>query len=334
LLAFYCDSCQDQVPCHYAKKLFDAVDYRQTGEIKGSDRHRILSDSIVALGDINGDGAVNFDEFKDKLEEYVRVVFKLMDVNNDGSIYEEASGGNIFQKISLTFFEAVLTHTIDFFDSNKDNEVSFDDSFFSDSARYGDRNEDGVYTLSEALHTPLINLPAPFYNLYTKLDQNQNDGLSRGEAMSFLRRTFSVIDSNSDCSIEETEVVSALAKVKLPSDQRLAVSLILKQYLTLGSFLVKEFTERADADSDGRVTEEEVLNFTDFDFIESMAPMVVDLGQPSGALLHLVGSSRYHRHSRDRDQEFMAMWLLSLQELLQQPEYSASIDSQCSTQDS
>merc|ERR1712080_677310 len=114
---------------------------------------------------------------------------------------------------------------------------------------------------------------------------------------------------NSDCSIEETEVVSALAKVKLPSDQRLAVSLILKKYLTLGSFLVK-------------------------DFIESMAPMVVDLGQPSGALLHLVGSSRYHRHSRDRDQEFMAMWLLSLQELLQQPEYSASIDSQCSTQDS
>merc|ERR1712080_572535 len=134
---------------------------------------------------------------------------------------------------------------------------------------------------------------------------------------------------NSDCSIEETEVVSALAKVKLPSDQRLAVSLILKQYLTLGSFLVKEFTERADADSDGRVTEEEVFNF-----IESMAPMVVDLGEPSGALLHLVGSSRYHRHSRDGDQEFMAMWLLSLQELLQQPEYSASIDSQCSTQDS
>merc|ERR1712080_337117 len=98
---------------------------------------------------------------------------------------------------------------------------------------------------------------------------------------------------NSDCSIEETEVVSALAKVKLPSDQRLAVSLILKQYLTLGSFLVKEFTERADTDSDSRVTEEEVLNFTDFDFIESMAPMVVDLGQPSGTLLHLVGSSRY-----------------------------------------
>jgi len=322
ILAVSCDYCRDQVPCTYAKRLFESIDWRRTGEIK--------EEIIVAVGDTNGDRVVDFDEWYGKLEDYVRVVFEVLDKNKDESIYEEAIQGKIFNSISLKFFEEALINTMDFFDSNKDNEVAFDDQFFEGVfSRRSDRNDDGTFTLSEVLHMPLINLPAPFYNLYTQVDRNKDERLSRGEAMDFLRRTFSLIDSNKDCSITEEEVVAALARIQVPSDQQLAISLILKQYLTLGSFLVKEFVKKADSDEDDKVTLEEVLNFQDFQFIDDMLPMVVDLGSPTGALTHLIGGSRYRRYGPrydwESEQSFIAMWLTSLQELLNEPAYTAAL---------
>jgi hypothetical protein len=202
------------------------------------------------------------------------------------------------------------------------------DALFNGARRYSDRNDDGELTLSELLGTSLISLPSPVYNLYSKLDRNKDERLSREEALDFLWRTFVLIDSNSDCFITEDEVVALLRQVGVPGDIQLAVRLILKQYLTLGSYLVLQFAEKARTGS-LRVTVEDVIDFNDFDFIEEMIPAVLQLGAPSGAVFYLTGGGRRDR-SRERDQDFLEVWLTVLQDLLEQSVYSdPSVIPQC-----
>ena len=123
---------------------------------------------VVAAADANGDGAVDFDEWFDKLKSYVTIAFEVLDENQDGSILEEAKNGNIFNSISYSFFEKLIDQVFEFFDSNKDGAISLEDDFFL-SFRLRDRDEDGEIDLSEALGTSLISLPAPVYNFYTKV---------------------------------------------------------------------------------------------------------------------------------------------------------------------
>ena len=123
---------------------------------------------VVAAADADGDGAVDFDEWFDKLKSYVTIAFGVLDENQDGSILEEAKDGNIFSSISYSFFEKLIDQVFEFFDSNKDGAISLEDDFFL-SFRLRDRDEDGEIDLSEALGTSLISLPAPVYNFYTKV---------------------------------------------------------------------------------------------------------------------------------------------------------------------
>ena len=122
---------------------------------------------IVAAGDANGDSVVDFDEWFLKLKSYVTAAFEALDENKDGSILDESKEGNILTSISYHFFEELLDQTFDFFDSNNDGAISLEDDIFVDSFR--DRNGDGKTTLSEALGTNLISLPAPIYNFYNKV---------------------------------------------------------------------------------------------------------------------------------------------------------------------
>merc|ERR1712080_248106 len=90
---------------------------------------------------------------------------------------------------------------------------------------------------------------------------------------------------------------------------------------TLASFLMEQIEEKADKDQDGKVTVEEIIGFEDFDFVEDIFPMLVTLGYPSGAIYYLSGEGdRPHRYERERD--IVAAWLTTLQELMDQPEYS------------
>ena len=123
---------------------------------------------VVAAADANGDGAVDFDEWFDKLKIYVMIAFEVLDENQDGSILEEAKNGNILNSVSYSFFEKLIDQVFEFFDSNKDGAISLEDDFFL-SFGLRDRDEDGEIDLSEALGTSLISLPAPVYNLYTKV---------------------------------------------------------------------------------------------------------------------------------------------------------------------
>ena len=122
---------------------------------------------IVAAADANGDSVVDFDEWFDKLKSYVTAAFDALDENQDGSILDEAKEGNILNSISYRFFEELLNQLFDFFDSNNDGAISLEDDIFFDTFR--DRNGDGKTTLSEALGTNLISLPAPIYDFYNKV---------------------------------------------------------------------------------------------------------------------------------------------------------------------
>ena len=122
---------------------------------------------IVAAGDANGDSVVDFDEWFTKLKSYVTAAFEALDENKDGSILDESKEGNLLTSIPYQFFEELLDQTFDFFDSNNDGAISLEDEIFFDTFR--DRNGDGKITVSEALGTNLISLPAPIYNFYNKV---------------------------------------------------------------------------------------------------------------------------------------------------------------------
>jgi len=340
LKAVSCDTCKDQVTCSYAKSLFHRIPIpismgviRATG-FEASPIWGIwgIPNAIVGVGDQNGDNAVDFEEFFSKLKDYVRMIFGVLDEDKDGSLFAEASTGNIGQKFTLHFFEEALSEVFDFFDSNNDNIIDSDDHFFASSRRWNDRNEDGEVTLSEFLGTSIISLPAPIYNFYSNLDRNTDEKLAKEEALDFIRRLFTIIDSDSDCHITTDEVVALLKDVEVTWDNQLAARMLLQQYLTLTSSIVNTFIHRADANGDSKVTIEEVLAFNDFDFIEDVVPTVLNLGYPHGSFVHLVGNSRgFRRRTREEREELWAMWFRALQNLMSKPTFfGGAAETSCS----
>merc|ERR1712180_258237 len=322
--AAYCDSCASQVLCYYSKQLFrDITRRREEFNVEEQDRNEVIPEGFAATADTNGDKIVDFDEFLEQLKEYIRAAFTVMDKNDDNSISEEIQAGEILTRYSLEFFETALVHLMNFFDTNKNNALEHDDVLFGSDRRYTDRNEDGVLTLSELLGTSLISLPAPLYHFYTKLDRNKDEKLNQTEAIDFIKRTFHIMDSNSDCFIDEEDVGNFFKKLGVRPDIQLAIKLTLQKYLTLANFLIEQFEEKADKDQDGRVTVEEIIGFEDFDFVEDSFPMITALGYPNGPVSYLIsGGYAGPGGRRERQEERVAVWLRALQELMEQPEYS------------
>ena len=72
-------------------------------------------------------------------------------------------------------------------------------------------------------------------------------------------------------------------------------NLLTTQELTLVSYLLKNLVERADRDKDEEVTIEEILAFDDFEFIESVFPVLPELASPPrGILDYLVRPNNKH----------------------------------------
>ena len=126
---------------------------------------------MMTVADTNGDSAVDFEEFFDKLKFYVTTAFEVLDENEDGSILDEAKDGNIFKSFSYAFLEKLFDQVFEFFDLNKDGSISLEDDV-SKWAYIRDLDDNGKITLSDVLRTNLISLPAPIYNLYAKVEKN------------------------------------------------------------------------------------------------------------------------------------------------------------------
>merc|ERR1712210_227876 len=172
-----------------------------------------------------------------------------------------------------------------------------DDIFFD---IFRDRNGDRKITLSEALGTNLISLPAPIYNFYNKLDRDTDERLTKAEALDFLSKLFTLINiDDSDCKID--------------------VKMLLDQELTLVSHLLKNLVERADKDEDGEVTIEEILTFGDFEFIESTIQAVPYLVSPALPGISYLVTPRCSRDCREAGEALVAMWFTALQKLMEKP---------------
>ena len=96
--------------CSYAKDLFDnlALDPRspEHAVIRATEYGELVPNAInaiVGVSDQNGDNAVDFEEFFFKLKDYVSIIFGVLDEDKDGSLFAEASTGNIGQKFTLHF---------------------------------------------------------------------------------------------------------------------------------------------------------------------------------------------------------------------------------------
>ena len=137
-----------------------------------------LSELFVGVCDANGDNAVDFDEFFDKLKFYIRTTFEKLDENKDGSILDEAKDGDIFNSISYQFFEALLNEVFEFFDSNKDGALSDEDDFSEWFDLRREPMDERVTTFNDALDRYLIRLPAPVYNFYAKVESFNKHTLS------------------------------------------------------------------------------------------------------------------------------------------------------------
>ena len=263
-----------------------------------------------AVTDTNEDTKLDFDEFHTKIKEYLQTAFIALDDDKDGSLYNEAKIGKIFNMISFKFLDTVLNEALNFFDINKDRSVSLDD--FDGH----DRNEDHPKRLSDVFGKPLISLPAPLYNLYTNLDSNRDEKLADTEAKDFILRTFRAIDTNTDCHISAEEVVSLLQEVGVWPDLQLAVRMILEKYVALGGYLLQAAVLEADVDRDTRVTMAEVLGFSNFEFMEKQLNVVLGLGQTGSAFVYLLEAQYRDEEVRwlhGYGEEAITMWLMALQ---------------------
>jgi len=320
--AVSCDPCSSQVLCYYLFSLFIGISTSRHGITVDPQRQRgsFVAESIMAIADSNGDSLVDFEEFREKMSDYIRIAYRVLDKNDDNSISEEVKAGNILTRYSLEFFEKALVHVMKFFDTNKDNAIAEEDAFVRYMARYSDRNEDGRLSLFEVLGRRVISLPAPLYNLYSKLDRNKDERLSQEEAIDFIKRTFALIDSNSDCFVDADEVVALFKKLNMSWDRTLAIKLTLQKYLSLANALMEQFVGRADKDDNGRVTVEEVIGFEDFDFKNEIVSIAPYLGAPR-EVFYLIGE-------RARgDEGNLEVWLTALQQLLDHTEYTDPIPS-------
>ena len=302
--------------------LYESITWR-VEEIYGQNEGDTFRYNIVRVADKNGDNQVDFDEFKSKIVEYLTIAFNILDRNDDGSV-DEVLTNESFNEYSLDFIEELLKNVVAFFDYNEDNSISLED--LKDVMYVPDRNRDGVFSISDLIGQSLINLPAPIYTAYTLLDKDQDDKLTMEEMLSFVRRTFTIIDQNGDCYINLEEIIGALDESKLPTDFQLGVKLLGQQYFTIAKHFLDVFIAKADTDGDSKVFLEEIIGFGDFSYIESVVRVAGAMGSPHYGIVSFLGGSAEGRKGKD---SALVIGLTALHHFLDNPVYEAAPVEQC-----
>merc|ERR1719186_1078337 len=280
-VAVMCEPCKSEALCKGVKELFtsivnsgpgrsspppyDTIDWTDTQE---------LTNNVVLVADKDGDGKVNFDEFKAKIEENVEKLFNFLDTNEDGKI-----------------------------------------------------------SLREIFGVSPINMPAPLYRLYTKLDKDKNVKISLEEATNFIKGTFYVIDQNEDCSINLEEFIATLKEIKLPKEHQLAIKLLGDYYFTLGDYFLNEFVSAADADGDKKTTFAEIIGLKDPAVFESLVKVATSMGLPNmGPGGYLIGAGQRHMNWEARqaqEQAVLEMWLNVLYDFVDSRKYDSLPNNLC-----
>ena len=212
---------------------------------------------FVKVADKDGDEAVDFEEFKTKIEYYLRKVLIVFSNGRDGGV-DVGEMSKYFDQLPLKLFTTVLEEVFDYFETDNNG-----------------------FSYIEALGiTNLINLQPPVFKFFQLLDGDQNKVLKLEEATNFLQQTFLIIDANKNCKISIIEVMTLLEKINVNPTKRLAVQVIIQKYTAILNFLLEQFVDKAETDYDGKISEEEVLNFSDFKFMDEMTMAAVTIGYP------------------------------------------------------
>ena len=136
------------------------------------------------------------------------------------------------------------------------------------------------------------------------------------EIKDFVKRTFAVLDKNEDCLIDLKEGVDALQENELPKDLQLAVKLLAQTEITVAKTFIKRLFAVADMNKDNVTEVEEILNFSDFDFIETEGKEMLMLAIPNTDLLHYLQNKSPHSEEKHSD-----VWLVTLQNLMKNQLY-------------
>ena len=86
------------------------------------------SDLIIKLIDKNGDGLIDFEEFRSlKTQQFDEVsLFKVFDADGDGLI-SKGEVREVYRKLGETISEEVLTEMLNEVDENQDGQISYEE---------------------------------------------------------------------------------------------------------------------------------------------------------------------------------------------------------------
>jgi len=314
-----CDPCLSKLLCSSIYHLFKSISYRspEIDEMVG------LNTNIILVGDKDGNGKVNFEEFETKIEEYVEKLFNYLDSDGDGSI-DEVQKGESVKNLKLKLFIEIVDEIFAFFDMDQDDIISTEDIGLGEHL---DRNGDEKVSLREWWGMSPINLPAPIYRLYTKLDKDKNEKISVEEAENFIKGTFYVIDQNGDCSINLDELILTLKESRLPKEYQLAVKLLGDYYFTLADYALTHLVTAADVDNDKKITLAEITGMADVDVAYYLVKVFTNMGMPNmHTASFLTGQNDYRYEKR---QAVLEMWLSVLYDFVDSRKYDTVPDNLC-----
>merc|ERR1719431_1176492 len=315
-VAVMCEPCKSEVLCHVL--LIDVFEQLGGGDAiitDGSYGTPVHNNYIGLAADKNGDGMVDFMEFKAKVDDYVEKIFSELDKDDNGSLDKDVS----MKTLSVTFFFRVLYELFLLIDMNQDDILAVED--MSAPVSVFDRNKDGRISLTEFFRVSLINLPAPVYRLYASLDKDKNEKLSLDEAKNFIKGAFAMIDRNQDCSINIEEFIASLDECKLPKQYQLAVKLLGDHYLEMGDFFLRELVAAADADGDKKTTLAEIIGLKDPAVLFDIPYVAVRMGSPNYGTWSFLTGNQYgpgsgYNSRWEHQQAVVEMWLNVLYEFV------------------
>merc|ERR1711915_572165 len=194
---------------------------------------------------------------------------------------------------------------------------------------FRDWNEDGKISLGELFGVSLINLLAPLYRLYTKVDKDKNEKFSLEEANNFMKGTIYLIDLNEDCSIDIDEVLAMLKEASLPSIFQLGVRVLGEHFLTLADYLLKRVVAVSDSNGNKKTSFEEILHLSDTSIIKEFTNVIPSLGLPNGSIIKFMKYGGMRRGQREGDAQ-IEMWLNVLYNIVDNKKYDSVPENLCS----
>jgi len=323
------DLCNDNVWCESVGRFVFSYVVGPDQIVHGS--RDDLSAVIVQLADSDADNTVDFNEFLNFTETYLRKAYSAIDTNTDNLISTEEAVSAVTQA-NFAVIESAVMQMFHLADLDKDGSLSTRDIPMGKRNRL-DTNNDNVVSLKELLGHPIIFFPGPIQSVYKILDSNKDEIINMKEATNFIKflgKIFNVLDTDSDCFVSLDEALTAFDKAGLPKDFQLALELMIRPYSALGRYLVLAVLEAADQDQDSFLSLTEILAFKSHNFIDKThaVALPVFMSQSNQPMLYLQGTMDFEGNTpenpREEKQWFntaLAAWLSTFQGIITEPAF-------------